>query len=431
MDSESLIEALGNWNFWKKDIETGIRREAYLDRLEKLAATEQIVAITGPRRSGKSTLMKQFIKKQIESGSDRKLFLYVNFEEPRFADRLSFDFLQQVYDAYIEIVKPEGVPFVFLDEVHNIPNWERFVRALHEKREAAIFVSGSTSKLLSKEAGTLLTGRWVELKTYPLSFKEFLDFKGLKIKEKLDMLSQKTIIKRFLREYLEFGGFPLVVLKDEKEEMLQRYFDDIVSRDVAERNNIRSREKLKALAKYYLTNFSSTISYRSIAKFIGLSVDSVERFSAYMADAYLLFFVRKFSYSLKEQEVNPRKIYGIDTGLINAVSFKFSQNIGRLYENAVFLALIRRGKEVYYYKNKGECDFVVKEKQKVKQLLQVSYLLKENKERETRGVCEAMDKFKLSQGLIITDDVEGREVVEGKTITYVPLWKWLLEDAPS
>ncbi|MCZ7380349.1 MAG: ATP-binding protein [Candidatus Methanoperedens sp.] len=426
MNNETIIEILSGWNFWRRDQETGISRDAYLNKLDRLAKTEQIVAMTGVRRSGKSTLMKQFIKKKIASGIDRASFLYVNFEETKFSGLLTPEFLQQIYEAFLEIIKPNEKPWIFLDEVQNVPNWERFVRGLHEKREANIFISGSTAKLLGKELGTLLTGRWVEMKTYPLDFREFLLFKQMKIENKMDMLSNKVRIKQLLREYLEFGGFPLVALKEEKEEILRRYFDDIVERDIAMRHKIRKTEKLKALARYYLTNFSSHVSYRAIAKFIGLSLDSIERYSTYMAEAYLLFFVQKYSYSLKEQEVNPRVVYGIDAGLINITGFRFSDNLGKLYENAVFLSLLEGGKEVYYFKNRGECDFLIKEGQRVVRAIQVSYEVKENKEREVNGLLEAMDAFKLKEGLIITEDREDEERIDGREIVYMPLWKWLL-----
>jgi len=339
---------------------------------------------------------------------------------------LSLDSLQQIYDAYIEILKPKNIPYILLDEIHNIPRWEKFVRGLHEKKEANIIVSGSTSKLLSKELGTLLTGRWLELKTSPLNFQEFLQFKQLKIKNKLDILSQKVKIKQLLREYLEFGGFPLVSLKEEKEELLRRYFDDIITRDIAERHKIRRVDKLKTLAKYYLTNSSSFISYRRISKFMNLSLDSVERFSNYMEDANLIFLVPKFSYSLKEQEVNPRKVYSVDSGLINVISFRFIDNIGKLYENIVFLSLVRGDREIYYYKNKNECDFIIKKGKKIIQAIQVSYQIKENREREIKGLLEAIQAFKLKEGIIITEDYEAEEKIENKTIKFIPLWKWLL-----
>lgn len=426
MDKEKIIEVLSSWNFWKKDHEVGIIRSGYLKRIDKLIATGQIVALTGVRRSGKSTLIKQFIKGKIDLGEKRTSFLYVNFEEPYFMDSLSLQLLQEIYTAYIEIVKPENKPYLLLDEIQNIPKWEKFVRSLHEKGEAHILTSGSTSKLLSKEFGALLTGRWLELKVYPLNFSEFLQFKGIKAETKLDILTQKNKIRQLLREFLEFGGFPLVVLKEEKEDLLKRYFDDIITRDIVERYKIKKIDRLRALAKYYLTNFASPISYRRIAKFIGLSLSSIERFSMYLEQSYLVSPIPKFSYSLKEQEVNPRVVYGIDLGLLNMISFRFSDNIGKLYENIVFLDLLRGGKNIYYYKGKNECDFVIKAGQQITDAIQVSYTIKENKERELKGLLECMTTFRLKKGLIITDDFETKERITGKTVQYIPLWKWLL-----
>lgn len=428
MNKEECIEILESWNFWKKDRETGIYRKEYVERLEKLMRTQQVVVIDGVRRSGKSTIIKQYIKKQIEQGKKRENFLYINFEEPKFSGMLSLDFLQQLHDAYIEIVHPKGQYCIMLDEIQNIPQWEKFVRSIHEKREAEVIISGSSSKLLSKELGTLLTGRWVELKVYPLRFSEFLLFKNIHLENKLDILSQKHLIRQHLREYIEYGGFPLVVLQEEKKELLLRYFEDVLGKDIAERYNIRIVEKLRILAKWYLTVFASPNSYRKIAKTIGISIDTVERFSSYMSDAYLIFFVSKFSYSLKEQEVNPKKVYCIDLGLINIMSLRFSENIGRLYEALVYLSLLQKGKEIYYYKEKSECDFVIKEGTIITQAIQVCYSLdnKDTQKREIQGLLEASKELKCKNLVIITDSIEKEEKINNKTIVYIPLWKWLL-----
>lgn len=427
IEKEKLIEILNDWNFWTRDQKTGIFRSGYIEKLERLSKTKQIIIVMGVRRSGKSTIIKQHIMHLIRKGVDRKNFLYVNFEEPRFINELSLSVLQQIYDAYREIIKPTAKPHIFLDEVQLVSGWERFARALHEKEEATIFVSGSSAKLLSKELATTLTGRHVDLEVYPLNFKEFLEFKGMKIKTKLDILSNKLKIKQLLREYIEFGGFPLVVLQEEKNEILARYFDDIVSKDISERYKIKKINKLKTLAKYYLTNVGSFASFRKIKEFIGISLDSVERFSYYLNDAYMIFLVNKFAYSLKEQEVNPKKIYCIDSGLKNIVGFKFSEEIGHLYENLVFLELFQKRKELYYWKDKGECDFIVKERTKVKDAIQVCYNLENNKEREMEGLLSAMNEFNLSEGFIITEEYEGEERIKGKKIKFIPLWRWLLE----
>ena len=427
MNKEQIIEVLNKWNFWNKNFDVGVQRNSYLENLKKLVKTGQIVAVTGVRRSGKSTLLKQFIQMQIVQGEEKTLFLYVNLEEPTFTGLLSLEFLNTIYQAYLEILKPKSKPYIILDEVQKVPEWEKFVRGIHEKNEAHILISGSASHIVEGNMGVLLTGRWVHLKVYPLSFKEFLSFKNIQVQNTLDILSQNTIIKGFLREYLEFGGFPLAVLTSEKEEILNRYFDDIVTRDVSEKYHIRKTEKVKTLAKYYLTTFSSRVSYRNISSFIGLSLDSVERYSSYLTESSLIYFVKKFSYSLLQQEKNQRKVYGSDTGLINSASLKFSENIGKLYENTTFLHLCRQEKEVYYYAGKKECDFVIKEGKNVTQVIQVAYIIHENKKREVEGLLEAMTFFKLQKGTILTENVETEEKIEGKTILYKPLWKWLLQ----
>jgi predicted AAA+ superfamily ATPase len=428
VDKERIIEVLGEWNFWAGTQNVGIPREEYLQLLDNMKRTGQIVFITGVRRSGKSTLMRQYMKMLIDGGENRKNLLYINFEEPKFIGELSLDFLNDAFDAYLEIVGPTSTPSVFLDEVQHVRGWERFVRALHEKGTANVFVSGSSAKLLSKELGAALTGRHADVRVYPLTFKEFLEFNNLRIKTKLDVLSNKLRIKQMLREYLAHGGLPRVVLSEEKSELLDRYFDDILLRDIAERYGIKKVEKLRSLAKYYLTNIASQSSFRRISKFIGLSLSSVERFSYHMQDTYLLFFISKFSYSLKEQEVNPKKVYAVDLGLRNVVGFKFSEDLGKLYENAVFLKLMKQNCEIYYHAEKNECDFLIKKGKRIVSAIQVCFHpTNENMEREIAGLLGALNEYDLDEGIIITEDTERTEKQGNKTIKLVPLWKWLLE----
>ena len=427
ISKELIVEILEDWNFWKKEPDTGILRESYVKKLEQFSQTDQVVVVTGVRRAGKSTILKQYISNKIKKGEERKNFLYVNLEEPKFRSELSLEFLQRIYEAYLELLDPVSKPFLFFDEVQLIPGWETFVRGLHEKNKARIFVSGSSAKLLSKEFATVLTGRHIDIKVYPLTFPEFLEFKRLIIQDKLDIVSQKQKIKQLLKEYLEYGGFPLVALKEEKKEILTNYFEDILAKDVAERHRIKKVEKLRGLAQFYLTNVSSLASFRKIKEFLGLSLDSVERFSLYLEEAYLLFLKTKFAYSLKEQEINPRKIYCIDNGLKNLVSFRFSENLGNSYENAVFFNLLVQGKEIFYWKGRQECDFLIKQGNKLTCAIQVCYDIKrENEERELLGLLETLGKFKLNEGIVITSDLEEIRKINHKKITFIPLWKWLL-----
>lgn len=395
MRKEELLEILSDWNFWAKEIDTGFKRDDYINKLIPLITeTNQIVCIAGIRRSGKSTIIRQLAK---ELGGDTST-LIVNFEDERFIQR-DLKLLRDIYDTYLEKVKPTKKPFIFLDEVQNVPEWERFARGVHERKEAKIIISGSSSKLLSAELATLLTGRNITFFAYPLSFKEFLKFKGLPVATELEILAKRVEIKRALDEYMEYGGFPEVALSTEKKRILLGYFDTIITKDTIERFNIRERGKIKTLSKFYLTNIASPVSFHKVSSFLNIPHATVDRFSEYLQTACLVFFITKFSFSMKEQEKAQRKVYSIDSGLSNAIGFRFTKNSGKLMENIVATELkIRQsfepGTEIYYWKDQSgrEVDFLVKDGLKVTELIQVCQDLSDmgTKEREVKGLVRAM-----------------------------------------
>jgi predicted AAA+ superfamily ATPase len=437
MEKARMVEVLSKWNFWSRDLEVGILRRDYVDALLKFAKAGKIVSIVGVRRSGKTTLMKQMAKLLMDEGTNRGDLLIVNFEEPEFVGA-DVGLLQRMYEAYLEIVKPAGKPFVFLDEIQNVDGWERFVRSLNERGEAFVTISGSSSKLLSRELASVLTGRQIYFEVLPLSFKEFLSFKGMEIRGAKDVLLNSLGIKRLFREYMEIGGFPEVVLSEDPDfrtRTLRSYYEDILGRDVVQRFGVRKPDKLKALARFYLTNVSSPVSFRRISGSIQLPTETVRRFSSYLETANLVFFVKRFSWSVKEQENSPRKVYSIDVGLSNAIGFRFRENLGKLAENLVALELRRRqvqhpDLEFFYWKDETqlEVDFVIKEGLRVQGLLQVCWdpSEEETRRREVRGLVKAMDEFELHEGLVLTEDFEGEEKVKGKKILYKPVWSWLL-----
>ena len=435
MDKNQMMEILVDWNFWKKEQNIGKERPGYLDSLEGLLKTDEVVTVTGIRRSGKSTLMLQYIKRLIDRGVPKEDMLYVNFEDPRFATP-DLKMLMDIYSVYQEQVKPHKKPYIFLDEIHKVQEWERFVRSLHERKEAHLVASGSASELLSAEFGTVLTGRHLDLHVFPLSFKEFLAFKGISIGSELDLISKRTEIKQLLMAYLEHGGFPKIALIDDPESktaLLKTYFNDILSRDVVNRYKIKEVEKLEKLAVYYMSNVAAQHSFNRIKKFMELSASTIERFSWYLTNAYLLFFVEKFSYSLKEQAKSPRKVYCIDTGLKNAVGFRFREEFGKLIENIVFIELMRQGKTVFYWRDRYEyeVDFVIKKGLKPSLLVQVCWDLEkpDTKNREIRALLRAKESLKVKDCLVVTWDYEGKD--EEQSIQYVPLWKWLILQTPS
>ncbi|MEW6609989.1 MAG: AAA family ATPase, partial [bacterium] len=234
MNSEQIIETLLLWNFWEKDIDIGVLREEYLTRIKRYLSTDEIVVVTGVRRSGKSTLLLQVIFELIKNNLPSINTLYVNFEDPRFYNFLNIDLLDRIWQAYNDYLKPKGKVYLFLDEVQKIIGWENWVRAKYDRKEAVkIFVTGSNAELLSSEFASLLTGRHLELFITPLSFREFLIFKGMGIKtDKLWWIQNKNRLNNFTLEYLQLGGFPKIVLtRDEllRKELLTQYFNDILS----------------------------------------------------------------------------------------------------------------------------------------------------------------------------------------------------------
>lgn len=421
---------------WQGEPSKGFIRPVYFTRLKQFLRDNQVVTITGPRRAGKSYIMRQAMSDLIKNGVPPANILMVNFEDSRF-ESLNVQVIDQIYDTYLEFHAPNGEQYIFLDEVHLVPKWEKWVRRMHELRLAKVVVSGSNSELLSREFGTALTGRHLNLDVLPLSFSEYLAFNNYTVRQQKDSVLDAVTIKGHLRKYLENGGFPEVVLSESKREILLNYFDDILYKDVIRRFKIRKEEGLKSLFKYYLSNIASHVTFTSLAKFLTLSHDSIERFSGHLEQVYAISLVKYFSFKVKEQEKNPRKFYAYDTGLCNAVGFRFSDNWGKLAENVVFLELKRRRQntpqmEIYYWKcdKEKEVDFVIKEALRPSELIQVCWDASaiKTRERETKSLLKAMSEFNINEGLIITDDEEGEQKEGDFIIRFIPLWKWLLRE---
>ncbi|MBS3140963.1 ATP-binding protein [Candidatus Woesearchaeota archaeon] len=432
MEKLEILNVLNDWNFWRKEIDAGIRREVIVKKIKEISKAKEIVVITGIRRCGKSTCLLQFCKDIINSGIRKEDILIVNFEDPRL-NNLNLDLLNKIYEIYLTDLNPNKKHYVILDEVQLIEGWEKFARFLHENKKINVFVTGSSSKLLSSEYSTVLAGRHLDIEIKPLSFREYLFFKKIEVKNALDISQKRHEIKRAFADYLKEGGFPKVTLanKENKRDLLEVYFSDITIKDIVQRYNIKEVNKLNELAKYYLTNVSTLQSFNNIKNVLKLNLDTVERFSYYLSSVFLLNFVKKFSYSEKEQILNPRKVYCIDNGLRNSVAFVFSEDYGRLAENLVFNELNKKDSEIYYWKSQKqeEVDFVIKKKQKIMQAIQVCWHIEksETKKREVGVLAKACKELKLKEGLILTEDTLSNETINGIKISFEPIWKWLLE----
>lgn len=437
MTKDQIIETLLVWNFWEKEIDTGILRPGYLNHIERYLKTDEIVALTGVRRSGKSTILLQVLSELINKrGIPAVNTLYINFEDPKFYNSLEIKLLDSIWEAYMDYLKPKGKVYVVLDEVQKVKGWEHWVRAKYDlKEQIKIFVTGSNAELLSSEFSSVLTGRHLQLSVTPLDFSEFLTFRNFEFhKDKLSILKNKKALNGFMSEYLQLGGFPKIVLTDNellRKELLSQYFNDILTKDIVDRFKLKESGKLKNLGLFYGTNFTRKYTFHKIKKIIdfSLSLDSINRFSYYLKDAFLIDFVPRFSYSLKNQMQTDRKVYFVDNGMHNAVAFKFSSDKGKLLENAVFHHLKNKGKEVYYFKEKQEVDFICKEAMKVREIINVCYNM-DNKEtylRELSGVIEAMKYFKLKESKIIVCEGEKKEIIEqGFKVSIEPFYETVL-----
>ncbi|MBL7206462.1 MAG: ATP-binding protein [Candidatus Aenigmarchaeota archaeon] len=364
------------------------------------------VIVSGIRRSGKSTLLRQLMKKT-------ENFYYFNFEDPRAVgfDVSDFQRLDEVFHEEYGDSKQ-----YFFDEIQNAEKWELFVRTLLDRKNH-VFITGSNASLLSKELGTRLTGRHLTYELFPFSFTEFLKIRSL-----------KPSVKSFEEYFLKIGGFPEYI-KTGKAEILQELLNDIIMRDIAVRYGLKNTEILRKMASYLLTNTGKEFSYNSLKKIFELgSTNTVISFISYFEDSYLLFSVPKFEYSLKKQIVNPKKIYSIDNAMSIVNSISFSEDNGRMLENIVFIELKKRYKDIFFFRENGECDFVVRDDTKIRKAFQVCYNLnEENKNREINGLLEAMEEFNLKQGIILTYNQGDELIIKGKKISLIPVWKWMLK----
>jgi hypothetical protein len=351
-----------------------------------------------------------------------KNFHYINFDDDRLLEFSLGDFstLMLVYEK----ISP-GTKVIFIDEIQNIAGWERFIRRIHDDGYK-VFLTGSNAKLLSAELGTHLTGRYIKITLYPFSFREVLRFRSVSV-DRITEKKKARILAEFDR-YLTFGGFP-EYLKYADPEYLKRTYDDILFRDIIGRFGIREVKAFRQLAHYLFTNMANMASYNALKKALGFkSVVSVRDYVGFLEEAFLVFEIFKYDYSLKKQYVNDKKIYVIDNGMRNAVAFQFSEDRGRLLENCVFIELLRRNAPVYFFKNTGECDFVTEDHGKVTAALQVCYeLSQKNRDRELDGLTSAMLTLGIKNGIILTYHQEETIVHNGFSLHVLPVWQWLLE----
>jgi len=388
-------------------------------KFKQIKNLPNIVILSGVRRCGKSTLLQQIRAVNIEND------YYLNFDDERLLHFTKDDF-QQLHETFIELF---GVQKTFyFDEIQNIKYWEFFIRRLHNEGYK-VYITGSNANLLSKELGTHLTGRHIQMELYPFSFKEYLDFKLIKITENDFYTTEgRALLRKQFEDYLFLGGFP-EYLENNSIAYLKSLYDSILYRDILVRNSILNEYEIRELGYFITSNIAKPISYNSLKSIINVKhINTVKNYLKYFEDTYLVFLLTKFDYSVKKQLKNPKKLYFIDNALAKSVSFRFSEDRGRFLENTVFLELKRKNYELYYHNNKFECDFVIREKAIITQAIQVTQSLtdEKTKKREINGLLDALTEYNLKEGIILTENEETKIEINEKIISVMPIWKWLL-----
>lgn len=386
--------------------------------------TSEILIISGIRRCGKSVLMQQMRDRLVEKD------FFFNFDDERLAN-FKLDDFQKLQECFVELFGEQHT--YYFDEIQNIEGWERFVRRLYNAGNK-IIITGSNARMLSRELGTHLTGRYIQVEIYPFSFQEYLAMNEIPVNAKTlyTTTGRATMVKSFVK-YLECGGFPKF-LQDGSVSYLTSLYESIIYRDILTRNGLTNEKEMLEMMFYLASNATKRVTYSSLGKVVGIQhPDTIKNYLEYIQQTYLISQLFRYDPSVKKQMMSPKKIYFVDNAIIKRIGFNATENNGVFLENLVFIELKRRGWDVYYYADKKECDFVVRKGLHISDAYQVTLKMDspQTREREIAGVREAMQAYSLSKGYILT--FEGKETInfdDGTTVEVVPVWEWILQYKP-
>ncbi|MBI2676087.1 MAG: ATP-binding protein [Candidatus Aenigmarchaeota archaeon] len=393
---------------------------------------KRAIVVIGPRRAGKTYSMFQTMKKLIDGGTEKRCILYMNFEDSRLLGASAQD-LDSMLDVFFEIYPEsrQNKAWFFLDEIQMVEKWEAFVRRLLDHEDAQVFVTGSSSRMMSREIATSLRGRSLKYHIFPFSFKEFLAACSIGYGKYLSSTERARVING-LKEYMEYGGYPeTVIYRQERDRLLGEIIDVTIYRDVIDRYKVKNSKLLRLLfsALFNSKEFSLHKFFNFLrSQGMKVSKNTLYTYLGYFYDSLVVYPLKKFSYSYKDTEASIPKIYFADNGLLHSQGIR---DHGRLMENLVFLELQKKwGENLFYYRSPDgkEVDFVIRENRRVKQLVQACYNIENyiTKEREINGLLKASEDLKCDNMTVITWDQEGQEDAGGKKIVYMPLWRWLL-----
>lgn len=398
----------------------GIVPRTSLAELVSLLSLKHIITITGVRRCGKSVLLKelihQLIKKRLAKPEN---ILYLNLENPYFNQyKNDVRYLAEIYGEFKKTADKKKKIFVLLDEVQFFNDWQVFVKDLYEWGEVKVILTGSNSKLLSSDMATILSGRSINLQLFPYSYREFL-------------LVNKTASTA---QFLGRGGFPEIATIQEVEKIkliIETYYKNTLYQDVIPRFNIKNTLEIENLSYYLISNTAKIVSYNRLKNISKLDDKTIKQYISYLEDANLVYEIYNYDPSLKKQIGNKKKIYAVDTAFMVFLGFSASPNYGRLLENAVYIELRRRKKDVYFYSNGNECDFVIKKGHRIVECIQVCASLDDEntREREILSLIATMETFGVLEGLIITEKESDEFTLDGKKIIVIPFKTWAMSKA--
>lgn len=392
----------------------------------------KIITLVGVRRCGKTSFFYQTINELLKT-IDIKNIIYINFEDERIINKA--ETLQLILESYYELYPNiTGELYLFFDEIQEIDGWEKYVARVYSNYTKNIFITGSSSKMLSKEIATSLRGKSISYELFPLSFREVLSFNNTSY-ENIYSPKDKAILLNAFNEYLLSGGFPEIQISDKaiRTKILQSYYNVMIYRDITERYNLTNLSALKFFLRKGIDNVANLFSVSKIynelkSQGIKVSKDSVHNFLTYSQDCYLFFTVPLYSKSISLQSRNNKKLYCIDSGLANNLTYKFTSDYGKLLENLVYIELRRKYEDIFYYQDNNECDFIVTENSYIKYAIQVTYDLNEgNEQREINGLLAVVKNCNLKEGFILTLNSNKEVIIDELLIHIIPVWKWLLE----
>ncbi len=426
-----MLSILEKWNRWGSNPLNSKILRTYIPKISPYIHTDEVIALIGPRKAGKSTILYQIMDVLEQEGLPKEAIFHMNFEEPSVSSKLTLRTLDKLYESYREHIYPEGRAYLFLDEIQNIEEWERWVRTRNETENIKIFITGSSAKLMSREISTLLTGRHLSFEIFPLSFAEFLDFHQITPPNHRRPIDASPVIKKALNNYIKWGGFPAVTLaktEQHKRNILLGYFDDILYKDIALRHKIRDAVALRNIAVHLLSQTGKLISYQRIANVFQLSEEATKNYCHYIQEAFLIEMLFYYSVKASIRQRRPKKVHAIDLGLRNTVSISNAKDEEKVVESLIYQNLRKRyGNHVFYWSGNQEIDFVIQEGNNITQLWQIAIDGFENEKvmsRELNAFEEAKQIFPSAEAFLVTKTMPNQW--EKFPCHVIPLWSFLL-----